>query len=625
MTSIVLEHGLVRPIKLPFELPAPIYGAMLAIWHMRPVLQRRFPLHEQRVRDYLRFLAWCAAEGRRQYVLLREIEEWDEALNRPLALPALPGDAWTGHFSVAMFLFGICRQHYSLTGLMTHAPTRARVAKLWWRGGRIERRFPAPPGWQLSDLRTRFQSVEGLASAVATRADSSQDAATLIAKYHLDDIAERMLLADGAPRPAAACLPPRIRRAWVRLPLRALKSAQWLSHRFKKRPAETQLGLVSARIPASVRAADPQIEYPFGVNLFGYARGEIGIGEDVRLMAKALKANGIPFCVINLRPGPDVSQKDHRLDEFLVKSPVYAINVFCVTGIEHVRFACEHGLDLLRGRYTIGMWPWELPHWPSSCEHAYGMVDEIWGISRYTAEAYANAPCPVSAMTLSVELGEIADESRARFGLPEDAYLFYFPFDLNSTLTRKNPEGVVKAFQRAFPVGSKDKVGLIIKANHPNPKNKEWVRFCRMVRSDDRIRIVDETLRYPSVLGLYRVCDCLVSLHRAEGFGRSIAEAMLLGKQVVTTGFSGNLDFTTPERVALVRYSQRPLKGTDYFHAQGQYWADPDLDHAAELMREVRMRPRPAVAMGDDFSPAHVGRRYVARLLEIKERLKLEQ
>jgi hypothetical protein len=124
-------------------------------------------------------------------------------------------------------------------------------------------------------------------------------------------------------------------------------------------------------------------------------------------------------------------------------------------------------------------------------------------------------------------------------------------------------------------------------------------------------------MRRPELLALFNSCDCFVSLHRAEGFGRCLAEALLLGKQVIATDFSGNTDFCHEPRVALVRHRMVALKPVDYMWGDGQSWADPDIDHAAELMRSVRKTPRPT---GNDelpFEPAKTGKLYAARLHEI--------
>ena len=332
----------------------------------------------------------------------------------------------------------------------------------------------------------------------------------------------------------------------------------------------------------------------------------------------ALEQAGIPVCIINFQPAKNISQADRSADRLVVKEPKYGINLFCMTGIEHTRYVCENGLDLVQGRYNIGLWPWELPDWPASCRHAYGCVDEIWGISKHAAHAHRYAaPRPVIPMTLPVTLGPVGSQIRKDFGLPKEAYLFFFAFDINSNAARKNPEGLIEAFQKAYPRGNTDDVGLVLKISHPETGCKLWKRIRRAAERDLRIHLIEKTMRRPELLALFNACDCLVSLHRAEGFGRCIAEALLLGKQVVTTGYSGNLDFCVEPRVALVKHRMVPLAKGDYMWGEGQYWAEPDLDHAAELMRSVRESPRPIPSAAFSFSPENVGRQYAQRIREV--------
>jgi hypothetical protein len=392
---------------------------------------------------------------------------------------------------------------------------------------------------------------------------------------------------------------------------------QYIVFLLRRRPTEAERASVTRLISTLPRKVC-SIRQPFGVNLYGYAHGELGIGEDIRQVAVALQSQGIPVCILNFQPGSNISQADRSADSLIVTEPQYGINIFCMTGIETTRYVCEKGLSALEGRYNIGLWPWELPDWPESCRHAYACVDEIWGISYYTARAHRHAaPRPVMPMSLPVELGVVGEQTRSDFGLPENPFLFYFAFDINSNAARKNPEGLIEAFQKAFPTENQDQVGLVLKISHPETSCKLWAKIRKIAKRDKRIRVVEKTMRRPELLALFKACDCLVSLHRAEGFGRCIAEALLLDKQVIATGFSGNLDFCHEPRVALVRHTMRSVEAKDYMWGEGQQWAEPDLDHAAELMRSIWKAPREVGAGNYDFSHETIGQRYKARLEEI--------
>jgi hypothetical protein len=542
-----------------------------------------------------------------------------QQLNQPVILPFLENDAWKDCFSLGMFFSGVATYRWSFSALLKTKRARNRAARAFWRGRRHEIGLSTIPEWQKIAMMDRFGNIEKLAEVIRLKKhDAAHSDGDLIEKYGLNELntscpksSKNFLILPRVALPDGVIFSP------LPIPLRVLRVIAPILHFFKKNPNEKQRASVTCRVCTQTFSA-PILSHEFGVNLFGYAHGELGIGEDVRQVAVALQSQGIPVCVINFQPGSNISQADRTADTLIVTDPKYGINVFCMTGIETTRYVCEKGLSALEGRYNIGLWPWELPDWPESCRHAYACVDEVWGISQYTAHAHRHAaPRPVIPMGLPVVLGPLGAQTRKDFGLPSDSYLFYFAFDINSNAARKNPEGLIKAFQMAFPKEGKDQVGLVLKISHPETGCKLWSKIRKIARRDKRIHLIEKTMRRPELLALFSACDCLVSLHRAEGFGRCIAEALLLDKQVITTGFSGNLDFCHEPRVALVRHSMRALTAKDYMWGEGQSWADPDLDHAAELMRSIWKNPRETQHRDFDFSPSTVGRRYSARLKEI--------
>jgi hypothetical protein len=361
---------------------------------------------------------------------------------------------------------------------------------------------------------------------------------------------------------------------------------------------------------------------PFGVNLIGYAKGQLGIGEDVRMAALALQAAGVPFSIYNVEPGSEVCQGDDSALTHISTDRPYAVNLFCTTGIEMARLAAIEGSRLFDGRRSIGHWPWELPEWPRDWHHAYGLVDELWAASRFAYEAYARScPKPVRHMPMAVSVDPSAGLTRRDFRLPEPRFLFAFSFDGLSSLARKNPWACVQAFRAAFPRGD-EPVGLVVKAMRAPDEDPLWQALLAESQADRRIVILNGTLRRAELLDLYRACDCFVSLHRSEGFGRGLAEAMLLGKPVIATGYSGNLDFTVPGSAALVDYRLRPVVKDEYPFAEGLMWAEPDTDHAAWWMRRLAMDASGRARLATQgqqlaratYSPAIVGAHYAAVL-----------
>lgn len=340
----------------------------------------------------------------------------------------------------------------------------------------------------------------------------------------------------------------------------------------------------------------------FGVNLIGFAFGELGIGEDLRMAARACEAAGIPFKVLNINPGQHLRQADRHVAAHVVEDAAklpYAINLFCLTGFDTLRAYAERGPALFAGRYNIGWWPWELPVWPRRFKPAFEVVDEIWAATRFTQEMFAKATGkPVTLMPLPVSVERMKKTSRRSLGLPARRFLFLYIFDFNSYLERKNPGAVIDAFQQAF--AEDGSVGLVLKTMNSRGDNPAWEAFTQRCAADPRIVLLERTLDREVVLGLVNACDAYVSLHRSEGFGRTLAEAMLLGKPVVGTGFSGNADFLTKETGYPVKWKRRPVVKGDYPFIEAEdeaWWADPDIAHAALQMRAARAAARSEWAM----------------------------
>lgn len=389
-----------------------------------------------------------------------------------------------------------------------------------------------------------------------------------------------------------------------------------------------ELGKYNVADKASVRKFKQR---SFGVNVIGYVYGQLGIGEDVRMAARACLAVKVPFNMVSTAPGLGVSQNDRSMQQYVVEHGDFAINLFCLTAEETGRFYAEQGASQFINRYNIGYWPWELGAWPDAWQMLFDLVDEVWVSSQHTFDALVPV-CekPLYLMPMAVDLGPITQfksrrQARAHFGLSAEAKLFCFSFDLNSYIERKNPQACVEAFLRAFASDeyADASVGLVIKVHAPKQPNKEWDKLKALAASDSRIHIIEQTLDRPDLLALYQTCDCFVSLHRAEGFGRGLAEALQLGLRVICTGYSGNLDFCHAPEAELVDYRLVKVGQAQYPYAKGQYWAEPSIEHAAQLMQKVFALPKLAPASvqpGEyfaEFSTLVVGKRYKQRLKEI--------
>lgn len=369
-----------------------------------------------------------------------------------------------------------------------------------------------------------------------------------------------------------------------------------------------------------------------GVNLIGFAFGELGIGEDVRMAAAACKHAGIPYNIVNISPGKTVRQNDQILANEITEQLSqlkYQTNIFCLTGFDTVHVYLEKGKQLFQNRYNIGWWPWELPVWPEQWTEAFDLIDEVWAATTYTQTMYQQASDKtVTLMPLPVSVERAVPVLREEMGLPENKFLFLYTFDFNSYLDRKNPQAAVKAFVKAF---SKEngQVGLVLKTMNSDPKNPKWKAFQRLCKKDERIVLLEKTLDREKVLGLINACDAYISLHRAEGFGRTLAEAMLFGKPVVATDFSGNTDFVTDKTGFPVKWRKKAVKVGEYpfiTEISKAYWAEPNISHAAEQMQSaLKLADNKTSCQkiqqfaSQQFSLARIGLLMKKRLMKIKQ------
>jgi glycosyltransferase involved in cell wall biosynthesis len=243
----------------------------------------------------------------------------------------------------------------------------------------------------------------------------------------------------------------------------------------------------------------------------------------------------------------------------------------------------------------IGIWGWETTSIPPRWQRAFALVEEIWVYSRFMAENIgAVAPVPVLAFPPPVQRPAVPAVP-TRLEVPE-GFLFLFVFDYLSTVQRKNPVGLIEAFRLAFEPGEGPRL-LIKTINAPlRPLAEEQVLWAAHGRED--IHVIDRSLSGAELDGLMAACDCYASLHRAEGFGLTMAEAMAIGKPVIATGYSGNVDFMTTENSYLVDYKMgRVGPDCEIYPPEGE-WAEPSVEHAAQLMREVHDHRAAAAARG---------------------------
>jgi len=397
----------------------------------------------------------------------------------------------------------------------------------------------------------------------------------------------------------------------------------WLLH-------DTTHGIARAYLAEAglrVRGAAPRAEPALGVNVVGYFRTESGVGEAGRGQVAALKAAGIATRLVDF----SAYAPSRAADTTLGGSDGAAdrrINLVCVNADQVPVFRAQGGRELLEGRYNIGSWWWELPQFPDAWRASFEPFDEIWAGTQFTVAAIsAKSPVPVVLVPPVVSVGAVRSGRKRDFGWRDEETVFLFVYDYRSVFERKNPVGAVAAFRRAFPRGDED-VRLIVKSVNAaiDPPNRERVRLA--AANDPRITLMDGYLDRAEKNEMIAACDAYVSLHRSEGFGYTLAEAMALGKPVIGTPWSGPADFMTLSNSYPVGFELVELSADFGPYAAGQVWADPDLESAAAAMRQVRANPLEARRRGERasadvaarYSPVAAGAVVARRLAWIAER-----
>lgn len=334
-----------------------------------------------------------------------------------------------------------------------------------------------------------------------------------------------------------------------------------------------------------------------GINVVGFVSGNLGIGVVARQLVKTLVARGHPVAVLDLDPGYGRVGFDMSAAEHFVAAESdlpYDINVWVVGAdqlVPRARHVC--GSPHLQGRFNAMYVWWELPHVPAHWVAAARVFDALIAGSEFVQEALRNAVpgLPVLLAGTPVVLPDGVMPTRARFGLPSDGFLAFLGFEPASDPERKNPFAGIHAFKSAF--ANQPDARLVIKLNNAGAESRAQDRVKQLEQlaaEDARLVLIKDRLPYDELLGLYAVCDVVISLHRSEGLGLIPLEAMRLGRPAVATGWSGNMTYMSHANSALVRFSFRATDDNSMHYSpqstgMHSFWAEPDLEHAAALLR----------------------------------------
>ena len=340
-----------------------------------------------------------------------------------------------------------------------------------------------------------------------------------------------------------------------------------------------------------------------GVNVIGHITGTMGLGVAARNTLTLFEANGQAFTAIDIDSGRR-QVTDSTFAHLLSHPPSarHPVNLFHLNVQELINLldTRPRWLDVVRHVNAIVPF-WELPRLPFIPDWAglLGSMDLVLAPSRFILESIERSAPTAHAVHYPQTVflpAEIA-ASRDAFGLPHDAVLFFMNIDVTSDLARKNPAAAIAAFRAAFvPLerGPEERVFLVVKLGHTK-SGYPWADTSQLMAelaAMPNAVVIDRQLTYAETLSLNAACDVYVSLHRSEGLGLNLLEAMTLGRPVIATGWSGNMDFMTPEDSCLVGHQLVPVRATHFAYqpeaiGPGQVWAEPSIPEAAQWMRRL--------------------------------------
>ncbi len=360
------------------------------------------------------------------------------------------------------------------------------------------------------------------------------------------------------------------------------------------------------------RGREPCAPQSGAICVVGFHGSMLGIGEAARACSAAMRAAGAE--VVDWDISALFGHPVPLGDPYPTTAPEQAAAlVIFLNPLELVQLVAMVGAAPFRGRFCVGAWAWELQTAPRSWRAGMRYVDEVWACSHFVADAVARiapAGLPVRVLPHALALPPAQPERASANGGGRTTVLMVF--DAGSGFVRKNPIAAVRAFRRANEAGQAQ---LVCKIGGAATAPELMAELRAEIGDAPDVRMISDWLTAEQMADLNAQADVVLSLHRSEGFGLVLAQAMAAGKPVLATGWSGNLDFMTPNDSVLVDYALVPVRDRQGFY-RGGLWAEPDIDDAAAKLRvllsdpdrrrELGDRARAAIALKLD--PVAVGR-----------------
>jgi glycosyltransferase involved in cell wall biosynthesis len=345
-----------------------------------------------------------------------------------------------------------------------------------------------------------------------------------------------------------------------------------------------------------------------GINIAGYFHYRLGGGDVARSFAKILGRCHTPHSLISLPAGshPLLPDSETRIfDLHWMRKPYFETTLIFANGnyMNDVFLACP---EIARSRRRAGVWWWEFEDGMDDSVPAFDYIDEVVVFSNFVEKAVLKILPKGKTLTrlpypFYPDCRVRTDRIRVlgKYGIEPDQFVFYFNFDFASSMRRKNPEGILVAFEKAFSLA--DRIHLVIKST-----NHQWfpreTRDFQSILSRHPLKAsitwIPEALCHDEHYGLLGAINCYVSLHRGEGLGLGMLESMYLGKPVIATNYGGNVEFTKPHNSMLVDYSLQPCDDDYIVYRHVTRWAEPNIDQAAHYMRALYENPKKGKILG---------------------------
>lgn len=338
-------------------------------------------------------------------------------------------------------------------------------------------------------------------------------------------------------------------------------------------------------IPAS--RAEIFAEEKNGVEVIGFFHSASGIGESARLCAQQLHKAGMKVRCTSVEKMFLKPQETAWSFVDTATAEEIGCRIFHLNPPMMAPVAIKMGLRTFSRVYNIGYWAWELEKIPVEWTHATRYINAVMCPSEFTSGTIRKyTDKPVLTVPHPVTIGEARAGMRERLGLSDQAFVISSLFSFGSALERKNPYAAVTAFVAAFEKNMD--AWLVLKSNHGG-NTDEKKNFLAYIKPYQNVRLIDDIWGKEEVLGLIKASDVYLSLHRSEGFGLPIAEAMLMGTPTVVTDWSGSQDFCNEQNSFPVPYALIPVKSghPEFSGLREVKWADPDTDAAAAILSGI--------------------------------------